>query len=103
MTVRPPRSLTHRHEQSETGILEAEILAEKAASLGRAGGKVEQALQALNAAPADDPARAAHLQRATEAVQNYFIQRELCGLTRHEQPTEFYQIPREVLARLGAR
>ena len=37
------------------------------------------------------------------AVYAYFIQRELCGLRRHDEIIRDYAIPREVLVRLGAR
>jgi hypothetical protein len=41
-------------------------------------------------------------QQATDAVWRYFIQREVQGLISHDPVIEFYQIPREVLARVGA-
>ncbi|WP_348630558.1 DUF6665 family protein, partial [Mesorhizobium sp. M7A.F.Ca.CA.004.02.1.1] len=33
----------------------------------------------------------------------YFIQRELCGLRKHDAVIREYNIPRAVLARLGAK
>ncbi|MBN9073731.1 MAG: hypothetical protein J0H34_19490 [Rhizobiales bacterium] len=83
--------------------LELEIAAEKASALGRAGEKAERCLAELRAAGRDSPQRAALLKDAADAVYAYFIQRELCGLRRHHQIIREYDIPNEVLARLGAR
>jgi hypothetical protein len=83
-------------------ILGHEILAEKAASLGRAGKGVEIALARLRENE-DGEQRAALLKAAAEAVHAYFIQRELCGLRKHEAVIRDYGIPGAVLARLGAR
>jgi hypothetical protein len=83
--------------------LEAEILAEKAAGLSRTGRKVETALAALAEVDRDAPGRDAALRAAADAVYSYFIQRELCGFGDHRSAIELYSIPREVLARVGAR
>ena len=40
---------------------------------------------------------------AADAVYAFFIQRELCGLRRHDAVIRDLRIPREVLVRLGAR
>lgn len=79
-----------------------EIMAEKAASLGRAGEKASRALARLAQATPDDPSRAALLKEAADAVHAYFIQRELCGLRRHDGVIRDLAIPRAVLVRLGA-
>jgi hypothetical protein len=47
--------------------------------------------------------RDAALKAAAQAVHAYFIQRELCGFRRHEAVIREYEIPRAVLARLGAK
>lgn len=83
--------------------LGAEIMGEKASSLGRAGGKVETAIAALEAHVGDEAGRMRLVAQAAEAVYAYFIQRELCGLRRHDDVIGDYRIPREVLSRLGAR
>ena len=80
--------------------LDHEIMGEKAASLGRAGERVELCLKRLREAEAD--ARERMLCEAAQAVYAYFIQRELCGLRRHAEVIREYSIPREVLVRLGA-
>jgi hypothetical protein len=83
--------------------LELEIIGEKAASLGRAGRLVQQKLKVLHGLSAQDANRPAIVQSAADAVQSYFVQRELCGLINHDGPIEDYGIPPEVLARLGAK
>lgn len=100
MPLRPPQSLsTQLTVETGASILDAEILAEKAAALGRAGDRVRQGLDAL-AAAGGDPAL---LDAAAEAVWGFFVQRELLGLKDRQQVIADYAIPKAVLARLGAR
>ena len=40
---------------------------------------------------------------AGEALWLYFVQREACGLMRHDAAIEAYAIPASVLAKVGAR
>ena len=80
-----------------------EILAEKAAALGRAGDHAELSLAKLRAHRAKDAERAELVRQAADAVYAYFIQREICGFRRHDEIIREFAIPREVLARLGAR
>lgn len=80
-----------------------EILAEKAAALGRAGANAERTVRALLEFEGDVETRKALLKQAAAAVYAYFVQRELCGLRRHDEIICELAIPREVLARLGAR
>jgi len=84
-------------------LLGHEILAEKAAALGRAGEKTRLALETLQAHSVGTEGRDVMLKAAAQAVHAYFIQRELCGLRRHEAVIREYEIPRAVLARLGAK
>jgi hypothetical protein len=103
MSLRPPRNLsTHLVVETGASVLDAEILAEKAAALGRAGEAVEKTLTALR----DSDPQAAHrdllLTAAADAVWAFFIQRELCGLRDQQQVIADYAIPGAVLARLGA-
>lgn len=79
-----------------------EIAAEKAASLGRSGKKLAATLAQLHSA-ADEGDRATLIKNAAEAAHQYFIQRELCGLFVHQSIIDDYDIPREVLAQMGAR
>jgi len=80
-------------------VLQHEMMAERAASLGAAEKRVAEAMAALKAAPAD---RAAALARAREAVWAYFVQRELCGFLRHQDVIAQFGITGEVLSGLGA-
>ena len=61
------------------------------------------ALARLKAHPDSEEGREALLKASAEAVHAYFIQRELCGLRRHDAIIREYEIPRAVLARLGAK
>lgn len=90
--------------RSGLGVLEAELLAETAASLGRAGREVElclERLRACDAAPAQAHERGERVRAAARAVWAYWVQREACGLLDHRQVIRDQQIPREVLNRLG--
>lgn len=82
--------------------LDQETASEAAASLGHAGRMVERAMQQLNGCAGDDPRREHLLADAATAVYHYFIQRETMGMRRHEGVIREYEIPREVLVRLGA-
>lgn len=106
MTYELPDRFSRLRPGAAFDLLEADILAEKASSLGHHGRLVEQAMAALrafDAAPGGDPAqRAALLRRAAREVWAFFVQRELCGLRDQKQVIRDYGIPGEVLARLGA-
>ncbi|MDG4887008.1 MULTISPECIES: DUF6665 family protein [unclassified Mesorhizobium] len=102
MSIRMPSNFGRSGAQeSALDLLGHEILAEKAAALGRAGQRVEEALAKLreNGEGGD---RNRLLKEAAEAVHAYFIQRELCGLRKHDAVIREYDIPRAVLVRLGA-
>ena len=105
MSLRMPQTLKHQlNLETGASVLDAELLAEQAAALGRAGRRVEEALVALNAGPEDDrAAREPLLKAAADAVWGFFVQRELCGLRDQDQVIADYAIPRAVLVRLGAR
>jgi len=101
----PDRLAAIRHSDAAFNVLQADLLAEKAASLGHQGKLVEDALAALRAFDADagDPAERTRLVRkAARAVWAFMIQRELCGLRDQKQMIRDYGIPGEVLVRLGA-
>ncbi|WP_336069709.1 DUF6665 family protein [Nitratireductor rhodophyticola] len=104
--LRLPGSVTGLvpHPLSGDTVLQHEIVAEQASSLGHAGRRVEKALLRLAAAdPADSQEVERLLHAAADAVHGYFIQRELCGLRRHDDVIADLSIPGRVLARLGAR
>jgi hypothetical protein len=104
MSLRSPGGLSAA-SLAESGFdaLGYEILAEKAASLGRAGERAAASLRRLREYRDDAGGRAALVKEAAEAVYAYFIQRELCGFRRHDDIIRDYGIPKEVLVRLGAR
>jgi hypothetical protein len=101
-SLRMPQSLTRRLGV-ETGeaVLHYELLEEQAASLGRMGRKLEQALTALRAHEGEG--RAAVLMAAADAAWCFFVQREVMGLRDRAAVVAQYDIPREVLVRIGAR
>ncbi len=107
MSLRLPGRITVERASSATGLqpVEQEILGEMASSLGHAGRKVEAALAALAAdeAALDGEARERRLRAVAATVQAYFVQRELCGMRRHDDVIREMGIPKPVLARLGAR
>jgi hypothetical protein len=93
MALRPPRDL---RLESGASILDYELVAEKAATLGRLGGKAAKAVERLLACDAGDVGddeRQVHLQRASDAGWCYFDHRGVIAELR---------IPPEVLKRLGA-
>lgn len=85
--------------EAGTAALEHEIAAERANSIGAAEARVIKTLAALTAAGAD---KKAALAAAQSAVWAYFVQRELIGFRRHTDVIQDLNIPREVLAGLGA-
>lgn len=103
MTIRPPKSLTNHPalgSKRPTGmdVLEAEMMGEQAFMLGLSAKKMERALEEFSKSNGD-PRRT---QMAADAVQAFFIQREMVGLDNHDYAIEFYKIPSAVLARVGA-
>ncbi|RWA60778.1 DUF6665 family protein [Mesorhizobium sp.] len=102
MSVRMPSNFGRSGAQeSALDLLGHEILAEKAAALGRAGQRVEETLSKLRE-DGEGEHRNRLLKEAAAAVHAYFIQRELCGFRRHDAVIREYDIPRAVLVRLGA-
>jgi antitoxin component of MazEF toxin-antitoxin module len=102
-SLRMPQSLAKRLGV-ETGeaVLRYELVQEQAASLGRVGRKAEAALAALRDHPGGE-GRAQALAAAADAVWCFFVQREVMGLRDRAQVIRDYEIPREVLNRIGAR
>lgn len=82
-----------------TAAIAHEVLAERASSLGAAERRVVSAIAALATAASD---REDHLAAARSVVWEYFVQRELVGFRRHSDVIQDLNIPREVLAGLGA-
>lgn len=102
MSLKPPQQFN----PSASGGLDPlayELAGEMADALGRAGRKVEKALETLKVAgEARNPdLREALLDEAADLVWSFFIQREICGLRNQSDAIRRYGIPGEVLARLG--
>lgn len=103
-SLRPPsRFSAGTLQDSLQSALDYEVAAEKASSLGYAGAMVQEKLQRLRTFQGEPADRLPLVKDAANAVWGYFIQRELCGLRRHDDAIREYGIPREVLAQLGAR
>lgn len=102
MSLRPPGKYSHPSQETGFNVLEHEMLAEMAVSLGRAGQRAEEALALLRDHQGDEATRPKLLKAAARAVHAYFIQRELCCLRRHDDVIRDLAIPKEVLVRLGA-
>ena len=102
-SLRMPQSLLERlGGDAAEASLRHELMEEQAASLGRMGRKVEAALAALNAHEGDD-GRPALVAEAADAVWGFLVQREVMGLCDRAAIVAQYDIPREVLNRIGAR
>jgi hypothetical protein len=102
---RPPQSKkASALREAAAEQVDHEILEEKAASLTRAGRRVETALKAIRALDAGETPvadRGELLDEAARAVWALLIQRELCGFRDEKRTIEQYNIPREVMARVG--
>lgn len=98
MTVRPPRRSERMDKDPLTAAIEHEALEEKAATLARLTRKLEEALAALDGASEE---RERLLARAGEALWHVVIQRELCGLRRHDALMRELAVPGAVRARMG--
>lgn len=101
----PEAIAAQRLSESGFAVLQDEITGEKASSLGHHGRQVEKALAALRAfdpgrGSAED--RLALVQKAAREVWAFLVQRELCGLRDQKEIIRHYDIPGEVLVRLGA-
>ena len=100
MTLRDSLDLIRlNNPEGGYAVLQHEMMAERASSLGAAERRVARAMEALGAEPAD---RKAALGEARQAVWAYFVQRELCGFRRHQDVIAQFGITREVLNGLGA-
>jgi hypothetical protein len=103
MALKIPGSDLSSRGRTGLEVLDVEIVAEMATSLGTAGRRAEEAVARLHAWSLADGERAALVRAAADAVYAYFVQRELCGLRRHDDVIAAQRIPREVLVRLGAK
>jgi hypothetical protein len=84
---------------------EIDIMAEKAAALGRTGARFERALAAYDEACADAESDARRREElgdaAARALWEFVVQREACGLRNTEAALREYAVPAAVRRRLG--
>jgi hypothetical protein len=102
MAVRPPELFSTKLKDPLAAALDYELVAEMAYSLGQAGKRAEKEIALLALMGAEDPERIPALKSAAKAVHAYFIQREICGMRRHDAVIREMGIPQAVLVRLGA-
>lgn len=109
MSLRPPRSLSRNSASGAAAGLDAlayEAMAETAEALGRIGRKLEEALEAIrrhDGTPGSNRDREELLQEAADRAWVMFIQRDYLGLKSDHHLFAAYDLPKEVLNRVGAR
>ena len=103
----PSRGLARIQEENHAKVV-AEIAQEQAASLGRAGAKLEGALARLRSFDAGErepdagPDERERLRAlASEALWYYVVQREAVGARDVETVLREFRVPREVYLRMG--
>jgi hypothetical protein len=97
---------TGLRDQTPLGVLEYELVEERAAALGRMGRALEAALAKLREFDAanshtDAPARRALVWQAGQALWMFVVQREACGLRDSRTVIRDYDVPGEVLLHSG--
>ncbi len=90
-----------------TEALAAELAGESALSLGRAGARLQAALDALRANDARGLAapavRAELVDAAGEQAWNFIVMRAALGWYDEQAALDAYEVPGEVRARMGVR
>ena len=108
MTLRPPgKPSSAPAGKTPLGSLEYEIAQETASALGRHGRALEAALKDLTEFDAADPARrrgrrADLVATAAQALWQFIVQREACGLRDAATVVRRYRVPTEVQHQMGA-
>ena len=91
--------------RSGYATLEYELAQERASALARLGGRLEAALAELAACPrtagSDRKIRDRLVEQAGYALWLLVVQREACGLNKFDHVIQVYQVPNEVVARMG--
>ena len=109
MIVRPPRSFAPRPADVAFDALQHEVLQEKASTLGRLTDALERALaelrrfeaEAAGSGEAEGARRETLLQAAAEALWEFVIQREACGLRNTDAVLKHYGVPASIRLRMG--
>jgi hypothetical protein len=83
--------------------VQRELDEEKAGALGRAGRRLQHALDVFRAERATGMQRERLLWDLAERVEAFIVQREACGLRDSRRVLAFYGVPKEAVARVGAR
>jgi hypothetical protein len=87
-------------------VIQLEVAEERDGALGRAGRRLEQALDAFretSSAPHAPAKRDRLLWDLADLVYAFIVQREACGLRDYRHVLKHFDVPREALARVGAR
>ena len=88
---------------------EHELAEQKAGALGRCARLRERALERFRSHAAAEGRAEADAKRErllwdlAERVEAFVVQREACGLRDARHALKFYDVPREAIARVGAR
>jgi hypothetical protein len=90
-------------ENKLVDVLKHEVAEEKAGALGRCGRRLERALERFHNQDQAGPNRERLLWDLVERVEAFVVQREACGLRDSRHVLKFYGVPREAIARVGAR
>ena len=107
MAFRLPGNSADPWSKSPGGVLDYELAQETASALGRQGRALEAALKALAAfdanshGPHDLKVRAALVASAAQALWQFVVQREACGLRDSGAMMRMYGVPAEVRDRMG--
>lgn len=105
--MRPPRTLARKNSHAADKGFDAfgyEVMQETAYALGRIGRGLEDALEALrrhDATPGSNRDRDELVQEAADRAWLLFIQRDYLGLKTDHNLLATYDIPREVMLRVG--
>lgn len=102
------------HVKTGWDVLQHELLEEQAATIGRLGRALREALDALNAFDGQtcdaamagdrrDPRRARLVDDAAYALWRFVVQRDCSGLRFTEKILEDYAVPAEVRAKMGVK
>ncbi|KPB01859.1 DUF6665 family protein [Ahrensia marina] len=102
--LKPPHAFLGQTGSDTLDALAYEAAQETAVALGRIGKKLEDALEALkrhDATPGANRNRDELVQEAADAAWTLFIQRDHLGLRTDHHLTSTYDIPIDVMARVG--
>jgi len=108
MTLGPPGKPSLWHKNPAV-VLEYEIAQEKASALGRHGRALEAALKVLADFDTADPPRSGDVRSArgtlvasaADALWQFIVVREACGMRDAGPVMRMYKVPTEVRDRMG--